>query len=47
MAKLTNAQAAEIRARRATGERLKVIAQDYGVTDRTVSKIALGRSWTG
>ena len=46
MAKLTEANVAEIRRRRAAGERLKEIAADYGVSDRAVSKIALGQRWT-
>lgn len=45
--KLTIGQAEEIRRRRLAGEKLKSIAKDYGVSDRTVSKIALGHSWTG
>ena len=45
MAKLTAEQVAEIRIRRKSGERLKTIAQDYGITDRAVSKIALGQRW--
>lgn len=27
------------------GERLKTIAMDFNVTDRTISKIALGHRW--
>jgi hypothetical protein len=42
-AKLTDAQVREIRRRRAAGEPLKRIARDFGVTDRTISKIALGQ----
>jgi hypothetical protein len=44
-AKLTEQQVTEIRRRRATGERLKSIAKDFGVSDRAVSKIALGQRW--
>lgn len=44
-AKLTAAQVNEIRLRRSRGERLKSIAADYGVTDRAISKIALGQRW--
>jgi hypothetical protein len=47
MAKLTAAQVEEIRQRRGRGERLKKIATSYGVSDRTVSKIALGHRWAG
>ena len=47
MAKLTGAQVAEIRRRRERGEALKAIAAVYGVTDRAVSKIALGHRWAG
>lgn len=46
MAKLTAKAVREIRRRRKAGERLKVIAVDFGVSDRTVSKIALGQRWT-
>ncbi len=38
-------QVAEIRRRRAAGERLKSIATDFGVSDRNVSRIALGHRW--
>lgn len=44
-AKLTAAQVKTIRERRSAGERLKVIAADFGVSDRSISKIALGRRW--
>lgn len=47
MAKLTPEKVAEIRRRRATGERLKTIAADYDVSDRAISKVALGHRWTG
>ncbi len=46
-AKLTAAQVAEIRSRRLSGDPLKAIATDYGISDRTVSKIALRRRWRG
>ena len=42
MAKLTDAQVAEIRARRGAGERLISIASDFGIAFQTVSKIAKG-----
>lgn len=45
MAKLTEAAVREIRRRRKAGESLKSIAGDFGVTDRQVSRIALGRRW--
>lgn len=45
MAKLTDAAVREIRRRRKSGERLKTIAADFGVSDRAVSKIALGQRW--
>lgn len=45
MAKLTAKAVREIRRRRNAGERLKVIAADFGVSDRTVSKIARGERW--
>jgi hypothetical protein len=45
MAKLTTGAVATIRQRRAAGERLKAIAVDFGVSDRAISKIALGRRW--
>lgn len=45
MAKLTPDQVATIRHRRSTGELLKSIANDYGVSDRCISKIALGHRW--
>lgn len=43
--KLTAGAVATIRARRRTGERLKAIASDFGITDRQVSKICLGHRW--
>lgn len=45
-AKLTEPQVLEIRKRRASGERLGAIASDYGVSDRTISKICLMQRWT-
>lgn len=45
MARLTEKAVREIRRRRAAGERLKSIARDFGVSDRTVSKIARGERW--
>jgi hypothetical protein len=43
MAQVSEAQAMEIKARRKTGEALKSIAKDFGISDRAVSKIALGQ----
>ena len=45
MAKLTDKAVREIRRRRAAGEALKSIAADFGVSDRTISKIARGDRW--
>lgn len=45
MAKLTEAVVREIRRRRAAGETLKVLADAFGVSDRTISKIARGERW--
>lgn len=45
MAKLTLPEVEEMCRRRASGERLLAIARDFGVSDRTVSKIALGHRW--
>ena len=42
--KLTLEQAHDIRNRRANGERLSVLAAEYGVSDGTISLIALGRT---
>ena len=46
-AKLREAAIREIRRRRTAGESLKSIAASFGISDRTVSKIALGRAWVG
>ena len=43
-AKLTDAQVAEIRARRANGEELIPIAADFGISIGHVSAIALGKT---
>lgn len=40
---LSDREVVEIRRRRATGERLAAIAEDYGVAFQTISKIALGQ----
>lgn len=47
MSKLTEKAVREIRRRRAAGERLKTIAEAFGVSDRAVSKIARGDRWKG
>ena len=43
--KLTDAQAAEIRARRAAGEKRAALAQEYGVTEAAIRLIVLGRTY--
>jgi len=43
--KLRAAAVREIRRRRQAGETLKSIAQDFGVSDRTISKIARRERW--
>ncbi len=45
MAKLTGQQVAEIKSRRASGEKLKAIAADYGISINHVCNIANGRRW--
>lgn len=45
MAKLTPEAVDDIRKRRVAGERLRSIAKSHGISDRTVSKIALGLRW--
>lgn len=44
-AKLTEADIKSIRERRGSGEKLKEIAKDFGVSDRTISKIARMNRW--
>lgn len=46
-AKLSQKVVEVIRSRRLAGESLKSIAKDFGISDRTVSKVALGKRWTG
>ncbi len=46
MAKLTDSQVIEIKARRLNGEKLNAVAKDYGISYKTVSKIAKGQRWT-
>lgn len=45
MAKLSAVQVVEIRKRRATGERLKSIADSFGVWPAAISRIVNGRRW--
>lgn len=44
-AKLSAGQVETIKARRAAGERLRVIAADYGVAESCISRIANGVRW--
>lgn len=44
-AKLTAEQVAEIRRRRAAGERQKVLVADYGVTREMITLITTGKAW--
>lgn len=44
-ARLTEEDATEIKRRRLSGESRKTIAEDFGITPNTVSKIVLGRRW--
>ena len=46
MAKLTPEQVIEIQRRRAAGEKLIVIALDFPVTEKAISKIGRGINWT-
>jgi len=46
MAKLTQAQVIEIRARRNNGEILKTLAEDYGVTISAIHLVCTGRNWS-
>lgn len=45
MARLTNEQVKEIRKRRAAGELLRTIAEDYGISLNHVGNIVNGRRW--
>ena len=45
MAKLSEAEAREVKALRLSGSPLKAIASKYGISDVTVSDIANGRRW--
>lgn len=44
-AKLTASEVVEIRRQRKSGQSLKAIAALFGISDKTVSKIALGHRW--
>lgn len=44
-AKLSNSQAMEIRRRVLAGENQRLIGEDYGVTQSTVSLIKYGKTW--
>lgn len=44
-AKMTWAKVHELRARRAAGERLSVLAAEYGIAKKTVQGIVSGRYW--
>lgn len=46
-AKLTNAQAIEVRQRLAAGERGVALAREYRVSPSTVSRVGLGRTYKG
>ena len=43
--KLTTKQVHEIRERRAAGEQVKVLAYDYGKSQRTITDVAHGRTY--
>lgn len=44
--KLTTRQVHEIRERRAAGEQVKVLAYDYGKSERTITDVAHGRTYS-
>ena len=44
--KLSVEKVREIKARIKTGEKLKTIAADYGVSQQTISSIKIGHTWT-
>ena len=46
-AKLTNCEVATIKRRLLNGEKVNVVAADYGVVPRLVSDIKVGRNWRG
>jgi hypothetical protein len=43
--KLTAAQVAEIRARRANGEKVAALAAEYGMSQSRISAIGRGHGW--
>ncbi len=45
-AKMTEAQVREIRSRRLAGERLAVLATEFGVGPSSIFRIAAGKTWT-
>lgn len=45
MAKVSAEQVVEIRARRAAGERLRVLADEFGVAESAICNIARGNTW--
>jgi hypothetical protein len=47
MAKITMEQALEIKRRRDSGEKLKVIAREYGISMTAVCALVKGRNWAG
>lgn len=47
VAKLTNQQAEEILRRNVSGERDRVLAQEFGVSTATISKLVRGLRWNG
>jgi hypothetical protein len=46
LSKLTDAKVVEMRGRRQRGERLSVLATDYGVSENIVSAVCRGKRWT-
>ena len=46
MAVLSASDVDEIRRRRKAGEALRSLADEFGVSDRTISRIARGTRWT-
>ena len=47
MAKLTNEQSLEIIRRNLAGERHKTLAEEFGVSPATISKLVRGLRWNG
>ena len=46
MSKLTESDILEIRRRRSNGDSVKAIAEDMGISNRCVSNICIGKSWS-